>query len=131
MSNPVQIHFWACYYFYYQIKPDHVSSIGFAFGILTVTIYFLVIAAIGASLFFADTDVMFVDVLTFGKVDNSLIPVLLTCLALFCYQYFFLDMVKDREKYGNCGWLKDYSWLICIVPFVLSLILFIFAALLV
>ena len=123
----MQTYFWATYYFFYQIKAEHYQAYGLALGFTVFTLSFLAATMLVVTLIYLQNEVLNDLVLSFFDEGGALIGYLAITSGVILYQYKLVNMEEQKAEYGTTKWLKDYAWLIFILPPALSLLAFVVA----
>jgi hypothetical protein len=121
--------FWGSFFVRYRGSKDYYSSIGFAFGIVAVTLYCFLASIAGLAMIILKVNHLFDQYVLFDGGYSTLYYISATSLIMYLYIYKFVNLKNELKSYSTNAFVRKNDLAILLVPSIISIVGFIWVAL--
>jgi len=121
--------FWGSFFVRYRGSKDYYSSIGFAFGIVAVTLYCFLASVAGLAMVILKVNHLFDQYVLFDGGYSTLYYISAISLIMYLYIHKFVNLKNELKSYSTNAIVRKNDLAILLVPSIISIVGFIWVAL--
>jgi hypothetical protein len=121
--------FWGSFFVRYRGSKDYYSSIGFAFGIVAVTLYCFLASITGLAMILLKVNHLFDQFVLFNGGYSTLYYISAISLIMYLYIRKFVNLKNEQKTYSTNAFVRKNDLAILLVPSIISIVGFIWVAL--